>query len=255
MVAMVLPRYIRRALGLCMPVLKFEPQQYYSGSQFKQLADQRGFLILYGQATGANSCWDVTTTPALTHEGGGDSLGIAQAVRYAITNWGVDASKVFVTGTSSGAMMTNVMAATYPDIFKGGAVFAGTPVGCLNGNSPQNPPDPCAAGNAVKTAQQLGDRVRQAYTGYTGSYPKMQIWHGTADPVLNYVNFQEELKQWTNVNNISQTATSTSPSTPKSGWTKTVYGTGQVQGFSGQGSGHGLPESGTESAAIDFFGL
>lgn len=31
-------------------------------------------------------------------------------ITYAINTWGVDAGRVFVTGTSSGAMMTNVMA-------------------------------------------------------------------------------------------------------------------------------------------------
>jgi hypothetical protein len=46
----------------------------------------------------------------------------------------------------------------------------------------------------------------------------MQLWHGTADTTLNYVNFGEEIKQWTNVLGVSQTPTSTD--TPQSGWTR-----------------------------------
>jgi len=211
--------------------------------------------MLYGQAPRSNNCWDITSTASLSHEGGSDSLGIVQAVRYTIANWGVNASKVFVTGTSSGAMMTNILVGAYPDVFKAGAVFAGSPIGCLTADGPQNPPDDCQAGRSNKTPQQLGDRARQTYPGYTGPYPKIQLWHGTADPALNYNNLREEVKQWTNVHNISQTPTSTSANNPKPNWTKSVYGMGQVESYSGQGAGHGIPESGTESTAIDFFGL
>jgi acetylxylan esterase len=49
----------------------------------------------------------------LTHNSGGDSLGQANFVRYALTTYGGDATKLFVTGTSSGAMMTNVLAGMY----------------------------------------------------------------------------------------------------------------------------------------------
>ncbi|KAJ3506380.1 hypothetical protein NLJ89_g6902 [Agrocybe chaxingu] len=230
-------------------------QAYFSGTQFRALAEQRGFMVLYGQAPNDSNCWDITSTASLSHDGGSDSLAIVSAVRYAIANWGIDPNKVFVAGSSSGAMMTNVLSAAYPDIFKAGAVFAGSAVGCLGFNSPQFPPDVCQRGEKIQTPQQWGDRVRQAYPGYTGSYPRLQIWHGTADPALNYNNFQEQIKQWTNVNGISQTPTATYSSTPKQNWTKTVYGTGQLEGYSGQGAGHGLPESGMEAVALDFFGL
>ncbi|KAJ3529266.1 hypothetical protein NMY22_g9060 [Coprinellus aureogranulatus] len=82
----------------------------------------------------------------------------------------------------------------------------------------------------------------------------MQLWHGTADNVLNLTNLNEEVKQWTGLHGISQTATSTSSGTPKSNWAKSVYGTGQVESYVGSGNGHALPEAGTESTAITFFG-
>ncbi|KAG2017231.1 acetyl xylan esterase [Coprinopsis cinerea AmutBmut pab1-1] len=231
-------------------------QQYFSGFGWRAQADQRGFLVFYGQTTQPQNCWDVTSSATLRHDGGSDSLGIANAVRYAIRTWGIDPNKVFVTGTSSGAMMTNVMAGVYPELFKAGAVFAGVGLGCLQtGNTPAFPPDPCAAGNRNLTPKQWGDLVRAAYPGYTGPYPRMQIWHGTADPILNINNFQEQVEQWTDVHGISQTPASTSPGTPRQSWTKTSYGSGQVEAFNGQGAGHGLPESGTEATAINFFGL
>lgn len=232
-------------------------QQYFSGFPgFRQHADQRGFMVLYGQSPpGSSNCWDITSSASLTHDGGDDSTGIASAVQFALQNWNIDPGKVFVTGTSSGAMMTNIMAATYPNLFKAGAVWAGTAVGCLAANTPQNPPDPCQRGTIIRTPQEWGDRVRRAYPGYAGTYPRMQIWHGTADFALDHKNLEEQAKQWTNVFNISLTPTSTSPNTPRQGWTKRVYGDGLLETFSGQGAGHGLPESGTEVVAMDFFGL
>jgi acetylxylan esterase len=42
----------------------------------------------------------------LTHEGGGDSNTIANMVKWTLSEYKADAKKVFVTGSSSGAMMT-----------------------------------------------------------------------------------------------------------------------------------------------------
>jgi hypothetical protein len=85
----------------------------------------------------------------------------------------------------------------------------------------------------------------------------MQLWHGTDDATLRYPNFQEEIKQWTNVQGLSQTATLTDH--PQPTWTRTRYGgTGTnvaVEGVSIQGVGHSLPQSGMAAAVIQFFGL
>ena len=85
----------------------------------------------------------------------------------------------------------------------------------------------------------------------------MQLWHGTADPTLNYNNFGEEIKQWTNVLGVSQTPSFTDQ--PQSTWTRTRYGgTGvgaPVEAISIAGAGHTLPLSGQAALAIQFFGL
>jgi acetylxylan esterase len=59
------------------------------------------------------------------HNGGGDSLGIVSAVRWTISQFGADTSRVFAVGTSSGAMMTNVLIGAYPGVL---APF------CITGN-------------------------------------------------------------------------------------------------------------------------
>ncbi|KAJ3534798.1 hypothetical protein NMY22_g6760 [Coprinellus aureogranulatus] len=77
-------------------------QQFFSASQFRQQADQRGFLVIYGSAANEMNCWDITSTASLTHDGGSDSIALANAIRYALSEWGINREKVFVTGMSSG---------------------------------------------------------------------------------------------------------------------------------------------------------
>jgi poly(hydroxyalkanoate) depolymerase family esterase len=228
----------------------------FNGSQFATLADQYGYIAIYPSVTQAtDGCFDVATSASLTHNGGSDSLGIISMVNYAIANYNGDASRVYVTGVSSGAMMTNVLLGAYPDVFKAGSAFAGVPFGCFAVN-----PDAlrwsnaCATGQVTHTPQEWGDIARAGFPGYSGPRPRFQIWHGTADTTLNYINFGEEIKQWTNVFGISQTPTTTD--SPASGQTRTRYNSGStvmLEAISLQGVGHGLPVD--AAAAIHFFGL
>jgi poly(hydroxyalkanoate) depolymerase family esterase len=225
---------------------------FFSGTQFASLADQFGFIVIYPSATRAGSCFDVSTPQALTHNGSSDPAGIVSMVNYIETHNNGDASRVYVTGASSGGMMTDVLLGDYPDVFKAGAAFMGVPYGCFATTDPSMWNTQCANGQITKTPQQWGDLVRAADPGYTGPRPRVQLWHGTADTTLFYANFGEEIKQWTNVLGVSQTPTSTD--TPQSGWTRTRYGT-QVEAYSIAGVGHALPLTGMAALAVQFFGL
>jgi poly(hydroxyalkanoate) depolymerase family esterase len=194
----------------------------YSSTDFGSLADQYGFIVIYPSTNPGGSCWDVSSSQALTRNGGSDPVGLMSMITYTEQHYGGNPNAVYVTGESSGAMMTNVMAADYPDVFKAGAAFMGVPYHCFYTNSVRGWNGPCAGGQVSMTPQQWGDLVRNAADpGYTGPRPRMQLWHGTADPTLNYNNLGEEVKQWTNVLNVSQTPSSTD--SPVSGWTWTSW--------------------------------
>ncbi len=228
----------------------------YNGSEYARLADRYGYLVVYPSVTQASDgCFDVASTATLTHGGGSDSLGIVSMVQHALQTHGGDASRVYVTGVSSGAMMTNVLLGAYPDVFQAGAAFAGVPFGCFAGPSSWNPD--CAAGRIDRTAQQWGDLVRAAHPGHAGPRPRMQLWHGTADEVLSFVNFGEEIEQWTNVLGVSPAPVTTELDTPQRGWTRTRYGAAgegaAVEAIRMQGVVHNLPVQ--YAAAIHFFGL
>ncbi|WP_084773734.1 extracellular catalytic domain type 1 short-chain-length polyhydroxyalkanoate depolymerase [Nonomuraea candida] len=230
---------------------------FHAGTEFAALADRYKFIVVYPSATRSGSCFDVSSPQALTHNGGSDPVGIVSMVRYVQQRHNADPERTYVTGASSGGMMTNVLIGAYPDVFRAGASFMGVPFGCFATTDGSSWNSTCANGRLVKTAQQWGDQVRAAYPGYSGPRPRMQIWHGTEDATLRYPNFQEQIKQWTNVHGLSQTPSLTDQ--PGSGWTRTRYGgTGArppVEAISLQGVGHDLPQSGMAAMAVDFFGL
>jgi poly(hydroxyalkanoate) depolymerase family esterase len=230
---------------------------FYSGTQFASLADQYGFIVIYPSVTRSGSCWDVSSSQALTRNGGSDPVGLMSMITYVEQHYGGNPNQVYVTGASSGAMMTNVMLGDYPDVFKAGAAFMGVPFGCFYTGTVDGWNSACAQGQVTMTAQAWGNMVRAADPGYGGPRPRVQLWHGTADTTLNYNNLGEEIKQWTNVLGVSQTPSSTG--TPQSGWTRTRYNDGsgvtQVEAYSIAGAGHVLPETGMASYAVGFFGL
>ncbi|MEU1886681.1 PHB depolymerase family esterase [Micromonospora rifamycinica] len=228
---------------------------FYSGTQYAALADRYGYIVIYPSVTRSSKCFDVSSPQALRRDGGSDPVGIKSMIDYVRARYPVDPNRIFATGTSSGAMMTNVLLGDYPDVFAAGAAFAGVPFGCFATTDGSEWNSQCANGQVTKTAQQWGDLVRNAYPGYTGKRPRMQLWHGTNDETLRYPNFGEEVKQWTNVQGLSQTPTFTD--TPKAGYTRTRYGgsggTAPVEAISMQGVTHNLPVDAAQ--AIRFFGL
>jgi acetylxylan esterase len=230
---------------------------FFSGTEFASLADRYGFVVIYPSVTRSNDCWDVSSPGALTHNGNSDPAGLISMIQYVEQHNNGDASRVYVTGASSGGMATNVMLGDYPDVFKAGAAFMGVPFGCFATTDGSMWNTACAQGQITRTPQQWGDLVRAADPGYTGVRPRMQLWHGTNDTTLYYANFGEEIKQWTNVLGVSQTPSTTD--SPQSGWTHTTYkdasGVAQVDAYSIANTGHVLPLTGMAADAVHFFGL
>ena len=157
-------------------------------------ADKFGFIMIVPAQTHPGGCWDVSSKKAQTHDGGGDTHAIAQMVKYAISQYKANANRVYATGDSSGGMMTQLLLAVYPDVFKAGSALAGVPAGCSNVFDGSG-----LCGLPAQTAQQWGDRVRAMFPGYTGRRPRVQLIHGDADATITYKNQAEAIKEWTNV--------------------------------------------------------
>ena len=229
------------------------------GSPFAAQADKYGFLLVCPSAVSSDGCWDVHSNAVLTHNGGGDASGIISMVNYVVQNKNGDASKVFVAGHSSGGMMTNVLIGSYPDVFKAGAAFAGVPFACFAQGSVDSLGwnSSCANGNVTMTGAQWGNLVRAAYSGFTGTRPRIQVWHGTVDATVNFHNFGEEIKEWANVLGVSETPTTTENNAIQSTWVRTRYedscGVVQVEAVQETGQPHNLVVDMAD--AVHFFGL
>lgn len=230
---------------------------FFNNTEFRTLADRYGFIVIYPSATRSGNCFDVSSPQALRRDGGSDPVGIRSMITYVVQSYGADANRVYATGASSGGMMTNVLLGVYPDVFKAGAAFMGVPFACFATTDGSMWNSACANGQITHTPQEWGNLVRNAYPGYTGARPRMQVWHGTDDATLRFPNFEEEIKQWTNVLGVSQTPSFTD--SPQANWTRTRYGaTGvgaPVEAIRIQGVGHSLPLAGQAAMAIQFFGL
>ncbi|KAF4446191.1 Vegetative incompatibility protein HET-E-1 [Fusarium austroafricanum] len=228
---------------------------YFQATKYRSLADSRGVILIFPSSQKDFNCWDVASTKTLKHDGQGDSQVLVSMVDYVIKTYKADPKKVFVTGTSSGCMMTNVLAATYPDRFAAATCYSGVAAGCMAGSpgsSPISSDRVCSDGKIIKTGQQWASQVRSMYPGYSGSYPRFKTWHGTADNLVFYQNFLEQIKEWSTIHGVSFTRNETS--TPQSGYTTMIYGDGtKFVAVSAAGVGHVVPTN--ENLDFKWFGL
>jgi poly(hydroxyalkanoate) depolymerase family esterase len=231
---------------------------FFRETEFASLADKYGFAVIYPSVTRKPLvCFDVSRPGALTRDGNSDPAAIVSMVRYVEAHLHADRHLVFAAGYSSGAMTTNALLADYPDVFAAGSAMSGTPFGCFATTDGSLWNSGCAEGRISKTPQQWGNLVRAADPGYSGPRPRVQLFHGTADAILRYPNFGEEVKQWTDVLHARLASTAR----PRPGWTHAVYvnsaGGVEVDAYSVDGEGHGLVARYPDWArlAISFFGL
>jgi poly(hydroxyalkanoate) depolymerase family esterase len=217
---------------------------YYSHSGWPKFADAYHFAVVFPQTTSANnsnSCFNWFQSSD-NRRGQGEALSIKQMVDYAKAHYGSDPSRVYITGLSAGGGMTAAMLADYPDVFAGGSIDSGIPAGCA---TDLNSGLICQYQPTYKTPQQWGNLVRSLSGGWTGPWPRVAIWHGTAGFTVNPANANESRDQWTNVWGISQTPSSTVNLGGST--TEAVYndssGRPAVEQYTVSGMGHGLPVS------------
>jgi poly(hydroxyalkanoate) depolymerase family esterase len=208
----------------------------YQKAGWDQLADTHKFYVLYPEVQTGQYCFSWFDL-GQSSRGQGEAASVAQAVAAMQSRYGIDSGRIFVTGLSAGGAMTNVMLATYPDVFSAGAAVAGIDYRCA---SSMNEAYSCMPGKD-ESAKVQGDRVRAAFPNYSGPRPKMSIWQGDADWTVRPQNAQEMLEQWADVNGIDVTADATATVGPA---THTEYkdalGNTRVELWMFKGMGHGV---------------
>ncbi len=180
------------------------------GGGLVSAADQYGVIIV--APSNGERCWDIVSDQTRTRDSGADSHAIKQMVDYALETYDGNPDRVYATGDSSGGMMTELLLALYPDVFKAGAAMAGMPAGCRGDNENGNGggySGACAGGNVSRTSEEWGDIARGMAPDYMGHRPRVQLFHGDADDLIRFPNHTEAVKQWTNVLGLSEEPTST----------------------------------------------
>ena len=220
---------------------------YDVGAGWSTLAKGLGFALLMPEqksANNANGCFNWFVSEDISRDSG-EAASIRQMIARMVRDHNIDEARIFVTGLSAGGAMTSAMLATYPDVFAGGAVIAGLPFGVAN-NLQQ-------ALNAMyqsrpRPAVELGDLVRNA-SPYKGPWPKLSIWHGSADKTVNPVNADELVKQWLDVHHLPATPTSRSSvdGYPRHVW-RNADGESVVESYTITNMAHGTPLGLAENA-------
>ena len=225
-----------RPLVVILPGCAGHAAEYDTETGWAKWADQMQFSLLIPEVTSVqpNGCFR-WYDPAHQARGSGEPATIIEMVDWMKSHYAVDPARVFVTGFSGGGGETNVMLATYPDVFAAGAPVAGFPYKCAVGGSEVSA---CQFSALTKTPQQWGDLVRAANPSWHGPWPRVSVWNGTADTTVIPANAQETMQQWTDVNGEDQT-----PETDETvaGYPHKVYGAAKVETYEVTGMGHAIP--------------
>jgi poly(hydroxyalkanoate) depolymerase family esterase len=175
---------------------------------WNKLANEQGFYVLYpGQRITNNpqKCFRWYRRRHI-NKNRGENYSVKSMIDFMKKNYVIDSANVFVTGLSAGAAMGVVMMADYPETFKAGAIFAGVPYKTATSLVPAML---TFFGWRIKTPEKWGEVVRKQNLGYTGKYPKLIIYQGNNDIIVNKRNAVELMKQWSNLHHIGTQPTET----------------------------------------------
>jgi poly(hydroxyalkanoate) depolymerase family esterase len=213
---------------------------YDLGAGWSTLADRFRFALLFPEQQRANNprcCFNWFQLEDSERDRG-EALSIRQMTEHMILTHGIDRQRVFVTGLSAGGAMTSVMLATYPEVFAAGAVIAGVPYrGAVGVPAALS----CMFQGRVRSAREWGDLVRTA-SAHRGPWPKVSVWHGSADLTVAPANATEIIKQWTDAHGLPAIASRVEivDGYPRRIWANPV-GEDVIEEYIIPGMAHGTP--------------
>lgn len=177
---------------------------YANGPGWVQLSDQRGFALLLPEQrifNHPNRCFHWYQDED-TRRGSGEARSIKQMIEKMIMDHSIDCRRVYITGLSAGGAMTAVMLATYPEVFAAGAIVAGIPYNCADDSYIAT--TICMNPGRNMSPEEWGAMVKSASPAKGGKWPRVSIWHGSADTRVASMNLVELVDQWTDVHGIDQ---------------------------------------------------
>ena len=160
--------------------------------------------------------------PGHAARGSGEAQSIRQMVETAISQFGSDPERVFIAGLSAGGAMAAALLAAYPDVFAAGAVVAGLPVGAAS--SVTEALSRMAEAGPTRSREEWARLARKAGPqGYAEKWPRISIWHGSADDVVDPANAGLLAGQWSALHGLATGTVTAEPT----GERRTTWGSSE----------------------------
>jgi poly(hydroxyalkanoate) depolymerase family esterase len=224
---------------------------YDRGSAWSKLAERHGFALLFPQqrrANHSNLCFN-WFLPSDARRGHGEAASISQMVKHLAAQYGLDRSRIFITGLSAGGAMTSVMLACYPELFAGGAVIAGLPFSSAN-----SLPEALERmrGRGAPPRHVLAARAMEA-GDHTSHSPTLSVWHGTHDATVDQSNAAAIVDQWRDLHGLGAAGgvVETVDGHRRESWSD-LKGRVAIERYDVHGMGHGTP---LDTRGGDFYGI
>lgn len=178
-------------------------EDFATGTQMNQLAEQHGFIVVYPRQTpkeNRNRCWNwFTSSHQMRGRGEPASIaGVVQALVEQTTRWTIDTNRIYVAGISAGASMAVILGATYPDVFAAIGVHSGIEYQAAKKLTDaltvmrRGGPDPALQGQIA----------HEAMGNFTRCVPTI-VFHGTRDSTVSPINGDQTVQQWMRTNQLA----------------------------------------------------
>lgn len=184
-------------------------------SGFLGLAKQHNFALLLPQQGLTNNikrCFNWYSADDYTKDQG-ETLSIKNMV--STLKQKLASENVYIIGLSAGGAMASGLLVNYPELFTAGAVVAGIPFPCADGLITGIS---CMRNGPSQTADELVTLIQKTNPKQT-NWPKLSVWTGENDSVVNPLNSAMLAQQWAQLSKGNSKA----PVDKKSGYTVTRW--------------------------------
>ena len=157
------------------------PDDFAAGTDMNARAGEQGFFVLYpeqSQDGNAQRCWNWFAR-AHQQRGGGEPALLAAMTQWVMTQYGIDARRVYIAGLSAGGAMADIVAASYPEIFAAVGIHSGLPRGSATN----------VAG--AFAAMKNGEPTSRASAKVSVAQVPSIVFHGDADQTVHPKNGEQ----------------------------------------------------------------
>lgn len=176
--------------------------QFACGSRMNQLAEQKGYAVLYPQqplGVQAQRCW--RWYKQSVQHGDGETAGLAALIDTICTQQGIDRRRIYACGISAGAGMAAILALNHPDLIAAVAMHSAPVFGvsrnAIDGLRVMRQGEALHAEIAI-------DRILERRA--IQPMPAILI-QGDDDTVVHPVNQLQLARQWLKLNGVSENTT------------------------------------------------